>query len=265
MKTVSKFALALVATLSFAAPPAMAQPEPLTIPPYDHLRCYKIKDSSNYLAKAALVTNDLQRQLFPDAPECKLTIRSRELCVPVAKLRQFEPNNRKEAPHLDVMGQSLTNDFLCYTAKCKSDVSPDIQRVYDQFGERDVRVGKTVRLCTPTYKVMDQQPEPDLVPVPASPTGDFCARTANNQLIVEVKNQGGAMAGLSDTRVKFDTGFSIDVPTPPIGPGATHQFKVPIPTGCFDPNCHFDITADGNTVVVESDEVNNLQTGVCRG
>ena len=105
----------------------------------------------------------------------------------------------------------------------------------------------------------------DLTPVPASPTGDFCALTSDRELIVEVKNVGTGIAAPSTTLVKFATGSSTATATPALAPGASHQFKVPLPEFCHQPDCHFEITADDGNVVVESDETNNVKNGFCLG
>jgi hypothetical protein len=52
---------------------------------YDHMRCYKIKDSARFSALATLRTNPAQSELLPDEYDCRIVVRSQELCVPVAK------------------------------------------------------------------------------------------------------------------------------------------------------------------------------------
>jgi hypothetical protein len=97
----------------------------------------------------------------------------------------------------------------------------------------------------------------DLVPVPG------CERKGSN-LLVTVRNQGAGPAGASTTRVDFGTSVQ-NAATPPIAPGATVQVSVPIPAGCFRPDCSFRVIVDAASVVPESDEANNTASSTCIG
>ncbi|NUO79364.1 hypothetical protein HUU05_04755 [candidate division KSB1 bacterium] len=83
------------------------------------------------------------------------------------------------------------------------------------------------------------------------------------RLIVTVKNQGTAAAGVSVTRVEFFLGGVFDLPAPAIPAGDFVDLVVAIPPVCFDPQCDFCIKADANLQVDESDEGNNLASGSC--
>jgi hypothetical protein len=108
-----------------------------------------------------------------------------------------------------------------------------------------------------------QEGLPDLIPVPDE-NGSFCRREGN-VLIVTVRNQGFVAAGGSITRVDFGAHGSSDQPTPPLAPGASVDLYFPIPFGCFDPNCEFQIVVDVNNDVAESNEGNNFASGICPG
>jgi hypothetical protein len=103
--------------------------------------------------------------------------------------------------------------------------------------------------------------DPVLVP---DAQGSFCKRE-DGTLIVTVRNQGSTGAGPSTTRVDFEAHGAIDLPTPALAAGAAVDLKFPIPPGCFDPDCEFRIIVDVTNVMVESDEGNNVASGVCIG
>lgn len=113
---------------------------------------------------------------------------------------------------------------------------------------------------------MSPQGLADLIPVPDPKPGvGFCRRDAQGRLIVTVKNQGTADAGPSETKVAFSGGGTVSVPTPAIPAGGSVDVFVPIPPGCFSPDCGFRITVDAAAVVSESNEVNNTASGSCLG
>lgn len=104
---------------------------------------------------------------------------------------------------------------------------------------------------------------PDLIPVPDA-AGNFC-RIRDGRLIVTVRNQGSGNAGPSTTRVDFSTGTSATEPTPGIPAGGSVDVLVPVPAGCFQPDCSFRIKVDSGNVITESDEANNTASGGCIG
>jgi len=119
------------------------------------------------------------------------------------------------------------------------------------------------------------EPEkPDLVPVsvPGFPPTEYCDLVVNplNQqlsLKVTVRNQGFGNAGPTTTRITFPGfGLPVDVPTPPIPTGGTVTLPlVPVPLGCHDPNCDFEICVDVLDNEAEEDEMNNCVNGTCIG
>ena len=104
---------------------------------------------------------------------------------------------------------------------------------------------------------------PDLLPSPGE-NGSFCRREQGN-LIVTVCNQGAAPAGPSVTEVDFGSYGTVSMPTPPLAAGACVDLKFPIPPGCNDPDCEFQIRVDANNDVEEEDETNNLASDTCIG
>ncbi len=109
---------------------------------YDHLKCFKVKDSlASFVATADL--RPLDTGNFELDAGCAIKVRSRELCMPVNKDRT------DEGPSLVVEGQDLTNAFLCYTVKCRDELLPATLSMSDQFGSRELSKLHTIRLCAP--------------------------------------------------------------------------------------------------------------------
>jgi len=116
---------------------------------------------------------------------------------------------------------------------------------------------------------------PDLIPEPLGGAGNplaFCRRDGSN-LVVRVRNQGNEPAVVSTaTRVEFAAGNQTTT-TPPVFPGAAADVIVPIPSGCFRPDCSFTIRVDADNSVQEikhnandtSHEDNNMALGTCLG
>ena len=259
-----------VAFLALALP-AISQAQDVN----DHLKCYKIKDSHKYMAVADLITNSDQ-SMYPSEAGCRILVKSKEFCLPVKKDRTMQPNDKRDAPHEDVVGQDLTNDFLCYKVRCPKDpagaMPPSAQDVVDQFGQREIGGFRTTKICTPTWKVFDTNDQPDLIPVPSPLTGSFCMRdAAAANLLVTVENQGAAGAGPTQVSVEFQTAtgpVTNSVSVPALGAGVSTSVAVPFPVSpnwCYQPNCQFKITVDSTGTELESDETNNVASDFCLG
>jgi hypothetical protein len=107
----------------------------------------------------------------------------------------------------------------------------------------------------------------DLVPLPrsgnATSTIDYCI---DGGVGVSVKNAGNRNAGPSAVTLQFGVGGPIEVSTPAIDAGKTVDLApVPIPAGCFTPDCGVKITVDSHGQVAEGNEKNNEGTGICVG
>jgi len=151
--------------------------------------------------------------------------------------------------------------FLKGFVVIETDVELDVVAVYTAAGV----TGQVETLHTERVEPRRQQVgQPDLVPVP-DPTGSFCRRDNEGNLIVTVKNQGTAGAGPSVTEVDFLGFGKVSIPTLPLLPGASVDLLFPIPFGCFNPDCEFRITVDVKNQVIESNEANNTASGTCRG
>ena len=150
----------------------------------------------------------------------------------------------------------------------ESEVSLDVTGVYTaghnggQVQSIDIEEVKERRI----EKV--EQSGPDLVPVAIPGCGVdptcFC-KTRNDTLCVTVKNVGDAAAGASDVEMDFGSFGSFTQPIPPLAPGAEATACFPIPAGCHNPDCDFQITVDKNGTVIETNELNNKARGKCIG
>jgi len=112
-------------------------------------------------------------------------------------------------------------------------------------------------------------PGPDLIPIGKDGLEgsiSFC-NLEDGELVVNVKNIGNADAQASTTVVSFGNLGSQSQNTPPIPVGSSTTVNLKIPTGCFNPDCSFEITVDGANDVTETStgEGNNTEQGHCIG
>lgn len=88
-------------------------------------------------------------------------------------------------------------------------------------------------------------------------------------LIITIKNQGNDSAPASVTSVIFnsrDIGTVVtNFNTPALASGSSYNHDIPIPNGCSDPDCGFEIRADSTKAISESNESNNNVGGLCIG
>lgn len=107
----------------------------------------------------------------------------------------------------------------------------------------------------------------DLVPYVPTGGADFCRTDASGNLLVGVLNQGAGTAPASVTRVEFRFGTTVtsDMSTPSLAPKGTTDVTFPIPSGCYDPDCDFNITVNADGAVTESSTTNNVASGTCIG
>jgi hypothetical protein len=145
----------------------------------------------------------------------------------------------------------------------QSPTSLDVTAVYTVSGKDNVSID--VEQIRERQRSITPPELADLIPVPDE-SGTFCVRE-NDQLVVTIKNQGAAAAGPSTTAVDFGAFGVATAATPGLPPGNSATVTVTIPTSpnCFDPNCEFRIIADSALAVPESDETNNIASGVCFG
>jgi hypothetical protein len=107
---------------------------------FDHLECFKPKDTVKLKAVADLVGPGLYA-----ATGCKLGP-ANNYCTPVIK--QVTETN---VPVIPLPGQNLTNDFICYKMKCPKVALT--QGAVDQFGARTLTKMKQQQLCVPAQKI----------------------------------------------------------------------------------------------------------------
>lgn len=115
----------------------------------------------------------------------------------------------------------------------------------------------------------------DLVPVTSdnmtSPTNAtaFCDTDDNANLKIYIRNIGRDPAPATMALVTFFLGGSTVTELRSIealsGGQRSMPQTVPIPPGCFNPDCDFSIMADSDKSVEETDETNNSVTDVCIG
>jgi hypothetical protein len=141
MRSVSPTAAALAVAAAFAlsslATAAHAQ--------FDHLKCYKAKDSKEFKSAQADLTA-LQTQ-FGVNESCKIIPKAKFFCVPVSKnVTAIVDGQDNPFP-----AENLGFDRLCYKVKCpKVTILPTL--VSDQFGSRQIDKLKAAMLCTPAVK-----------------------------------------------------------------------------------------------------------------
>jgi len=141
-----RISLALAAVIVAAAlAPALARAQ-VGIP-FDHLKCYKIKDPQPPAKYTADLT-PLQHPPFNVEPGCVISVPAKLLCIPVEKTN-VQPN-----PPGTVNGTNA-QDYLLYKIKC-----PNVTvvkggmplPVTDQFGARTILVGPHKVLLVPAFK-----------------------------------------------------------------------------------------------------------------
>lgn len=127
--------MAAAFVLGLAATAADAQP-------FDHLKCYKVKDASSFSATADLFPSD--SLTYESDAGCSIKVRSRQLCVPVSKGLLTS-----DSPQLDIGGIDLANAFLCYKVRCPATQLPPTIQMSDQFGTHTLSGLRTATVCTP--------------------------------------------------------------------------------------------------------------------
>jgi hypothetical protein len=133
------------ASLAAALTPALSQAQVGN--PFDHLKCYKIKDSTPK-AKYTADLVPLQNPPFNIEPDCVLKAPAKLFCIPVQK------TNVQPTPPGAVNG-TTAQDYLLYKIKC-----PNVAvvkggmplAVADQFAARTILVGAHKLLLVPAFK-----------------------------------------------------------------------------------------------------------------
>jgi hypothetical protein len=133
----------LVSGLLVLATPAVGQAQV-----FDHLTCFKAKDSQKI--EASVTLDALQGAFGPSSP-CTVKGKAKLFCSPVSKTVQSLLVNGEGAAPLNVGGQDLAKGSICYKVKCpKKEIGE--QELSDQFGTRRLSKFKTALLCTPAIQ-----------------------------------------------------------------------------------------------------------------
>jgi hypothetical protein len=112
---------------------------------YDHLKCYKIKDSAKFRATADL---DALDPAFPD-DSCSIKGKGKYFCVPTASdVLTFEDRSRDGIPQVPLAGEGLSDAKICYKIKCTEN-NPADRTATDPFGTRGLSKFKLKLLCAP--------------------------------------------------------------------------------------------------------------------
>ena len=113
-----------------------------------------------------------------------------------------------------------------------------------------------------------RQERPDLIPFSNNVT--FCDPDGEGNLLIYVRNIGAGISPNVHIQVAFFLGAGgTKVERPALGTGALAPgqtslgIPVPIPAGCYNPDCDFRITVDVLNETIESDETNNSIDGTC--
>jgi hypothetical protein len=143
MRTFVASLIAISFVFAAGVGPAQAQP-------FDHYKCYKIRDTAKF--KAVVDLNAFQTQFNVD-PMCEVKGRGKLFCVPVQKtvLKLAYPSGSTLSP-ISMPGQDLADDRICYKVKCPINGAILPEEVQDQFGRRDLLKFKVQYLCTNAIK-----------------------------------------------------------------------------------------------------------------
>jgi hypothetical protein len=103
---------------------------------FDHLKCYKVKDTAVKTSYTANV-NGLSNEIG-----CTIKVPAKLCCVPAEKTAVSPPPPGGG-------GVGVPNTFCCYKLKCPKTSLPT-QNVKDQFGTRTVTPSTAKYLCAPS-------------------------------------------------------------------------------------------------------------------
>ena len=130
---------------------ATAVPTSAGVLTYDHLRCFKIKDTFGSSDNRFNATVTLTHQLsgYAVATGCAIKkIKSKEYCTPVDKSVTTDAPGQGDYP---IFSSLPLSDFICYKVKCDKAVIPAFA-VVDQFGPREISKSKSAKLCAPAHR-----------------------------------------------------------------------------------------------------------------
>jgi hypothetical protein len=126
--------------------------------PFDHLQCFKIRDTAPKVPYTATLTPS--DGAFPVATGCSVRVPAKLLCVDVQK-------SNVTPPPPGAGPGTTAQKYLCYKTKCPK--APQQVPVADQFGLRFVTIKTTGLLCAP-------------FPVPQTTTSTTATSTTSTSL-----------------------------------------------------------------------------------
>lgn len=228
--------------------------------PFDHLKCYKIKDPQT---KAQYTADLVPQQMPPFDIEtgCVIGVPAKLFCIPVQKT-----NVKPTAPQ-SVNGKDA-QDYLLYKIKCPKLATAVVIKggmpldVTDQFGARTILVGKHQLLLVPAFKMNN------LCHSQTDPTASTCAGDCEdpNQKCVQVP-------GTTDCRCESPCGLDATGQCDGICPDSTQkcefvQIGGAVRCSCTPPvdGCHIDAAGVCGGPCPNPDEkcVADSAAGICR-
>ncbi len=152
----------LVLTAALTLLPVAAQAQ------FDHLTCFKAKDSGKF---SALVTLNAIQDAFDPPAQCQVVGKAKLFCVPTEKTVDQLIINKMPAVPLAVPGTTPLPDTVCYKVKCPT-ATIAADEIVDQFGVRTFSKFKAQYLCAPAFKTAPVCALPD---PPQCPFNDPCS------------------------------------------------------------------------------------------
>jgi hypothetical protein len=185
----------------------------------DHLKCEKIRDPLKVNVQA-----DLVEQFHPELSAAGCSISHPKLfCSPANKTNVNPP-----PPNPQIVGQQLTNDYVCYKARCP--VHRTTREVSDQFGTRDQQQVSTSLVCVPA----------GCVPTTCAAQGANCGSVADGcggtlscgDCIQPDTCGGGGLPNVCGTPTSDPCGTTPPPPAEPLGSTCRLAFPPAASIGC---------------------------------
>lgn len=142
--TTVRGALAAGACAVFIAATAIAA----AAQPFDHLTCFKAKDTQVF---KGLVTLDALQNQFDPSGQCVIKGKALLFCVPTDKTVDLFSPGKGNPQQQSVSGPVPIPDRICYKVKCPPPPATS-EVVSDQFGTRTIAGFKPFLVCTPAIK-----------------------------------------------------------------------------------------------------------------
>ena len=133
----SLLVLTMAAGLLVAAAPRTAEAQP-----FDHLKCFKVKDPGTFKSASLRIIDDLE-----DISGCTIKKKAKQFCIPVEKT----VTSIEDGMDTPVPLQDQQFDRLCYKMKCTATARTGFN-ITDQFGTRDFEKPKISEICMPAFK-----------------------------------------------------------------------------------------------------------------